>query len=151
MNNEYYYCCSLPLEPGSIIKPGNWGRIIKTYTPQASPNSWLLVRELIFEKVRQENFPDKPSRFDSIFLCFSENDIKEFRNSNNRFLDVIYKVELVDQNRPTHTADYTLANIQQNDNFSTFVEKAKKYWEGEEISKAELVTTSRIRIKSMII
>lgn len=150
MTIQYYYCCSLPLEPGSIIKPGNWGRIIKTYTPQTSPNSWLLARELIFEQVRFKYFAEKPSRFESVFLCLDEATIKDFRNSNNRKLDIIYKVELVDIDKPQHTGDYNLANIQQNDNFKSIEEKAKKYWQGSNILKAELVTSSRIRIVEMI-
>ena len=150
MNDIYYYCYSLPLGPGSIIRPGNWGRIIKTYTPKTSPNSWLFARELIFEQSRLKEFPKKPSRFDSIFLCLDEASIKDFKKSTNRTLDIIYKVELIDTDNPQHIGDYNLANILQNDNFKSIEEKAKKYWQGKDISKAELITTSRIKIVEMM-
>ena len=150
MAEQYYYCYSLPLEPGSIIKPGNWGRIINTYTPESSPNSWLFSRELIFEQIRLSEFPEKPSRLESIFLCLDEATIKEFKIATNRNLDIIYKVELVDSGEPQHTGDYTLADIQRNDNFFSLKEKAIKYWKGEGITKAELITTSRIQVIEMI-
>jgi hypothetical protein len=74
MTQPYFYCCSLPLEAGSVIRPGNWGRILRTYTPQSSRDAWLLARELVWELVRLQRFPAKPSRFEGIFLCFSEGD-----------------------------------------------------------------------------
>ncbi len=146
----YYYCCSLPLESGSIIKPGNWGRIMKKYTPHTSPNILTLTRELIFEQVRFKYFSGKPSRFESIFICPDEDTIINFRNTSNRVLDIIYKVELVDSDEPQHRGDYNrAADIRSDDNFKSIEEKAKDYWQGNDISNVELVTTSRIRIVEM--
>ena len=146
MEKSYFYCCSLPLMAGSVIKPGNWGRIIKTYSPQSSPNVWLFIRELIFEQVRRENFSTKPSRFESIFLCLDQNSIRDFKQTTSRSLDLIYEVVVLDEQEPTHIGDWALCNIQNNDNYSTFVDRAKMYWSGENIAKPELVTTSPIKI-----
>lgn len=146
MPQRYYYCYSLPLEAGSVIKPGNWGRILKKYTPQTSPNCWLLVRELINETVRRETFPQKPSRFDAIFLCLTENDLIEFRDANNRRLDIAYEVEVMDENAPSHLGDLTLPNMVNTDDYAVFENRARLYWQGENIVKPELITTSSIRI-----
>ncbi len=146
MNQIYYYCYSLLLEPGSVILPGNWWRILRTYKVGAQTNTWLLVRELIFEQVRNKYYPEKPSRLESIFLCPNEEKIKEFRVSTNRNLDIIYKVELLDSDKPTHISDWTLANFQNEDDYQSFEDKAKKYWEAKEINNTEVITLSKIKI-----
>jgi hypothetical protein len=146
MSKSYSYCYSLPLEVGSVIRPGNWGRILRTYTPQSSPNHWLLTRELTYELVRIQNFPDKPSRFDSVFVCLSEADLNEFRNTAIRPLDLGYEVELVDPLASCHIGDWSLTNIQNTDNLPLFEERANLYWQGNNIIKQELITLSSIRI-----
>lgn len=147
----YFYCYSVPLEDGSIIKPGNWGRILKKYTPQNTPNSWSLVRELIYENVRKELFPNKPSRFSSIFLCPTEDEIRKFRIAHNRHLDIVYEVEIVDDNQPLHIGDYSIANMQHEDNFDIIEFKARKYWTGENVAHPEIITASRIKIIKEVI
>lgn len=146
MGKNYFYCCSLPLAAGSIVNPGNWGRIIRTYTPQTSPNAWLFIRELIFEEVRKKFFTEKPSRFHSLFLCPDEEGIKEFKKVNNRTLDIVYEVEILDERLPSHSGDWSLFSIQNNDNYLTFSDRAKLYWSGENITKQEFVTVSSIKI-----
>jgi len=150
MSQKYYYCYSLPLEVGSIIRPGNWGRILRTYTPQSSPNHWLLTRELAYELVRVQNFPNKPSRFECIYVCLNEADLNEFRNSTNRHLDLGYEVELVDSDAPSHIGDWALANMQNTDNLSTFESRASLYWQGKNVEKQELITLSSIRITRIL-
>lgn len=150
MSQKYFYCCSLPLEVGSIIRSGNWGRIIRTYTPQLSPNPWLLARELAYELVRVQNFPNKPSRFECIYVCLDEADLNEFRSSTNRNLDLGYEVELVDSNAPSHIGDWTLANIQNTDNLPNFESRANLYWQGGNVNKPELITLSPIRVTRVL-
>jgi hypothetical protein len=107
MPDKYFYCYSLPLDVGSVIRPGNWGRILRTYTPQTSPNAWLLIRELVYELVHTKHFATKPSRFDCLFLCLSEADLNEFRATSNRHLDLGYEVELVNPEASSHLGDWT--------------------------------------------
>jgi len=145
--SQYYYCYSLPLESGSVIKPGNWGRILKTYTPD-SGNPWVIIRELIFEQIRQVDYPDKPSRLSSIFTCLDKTEIVKFRDNANRKLDLVYEVELVDPSLPVHISDYTLANIHKQDTMESLVHRASIYWQGDKNStnNQELITESPIRI-----
>lgn len=150
MTQRYYYCYSLPLEVGSVIRPGNWGRILRTYTPQSSPNHWLLTRELAYELVRVRQFPQKPSRFDCIYVCLSEADLGEFRATSNRHIDLSYEVELVDPQAPKHLGDWTLPNMQNTDNLPVFESRATRYWQGNDIVKQELITLSPLRITRVL-
>ena len=145
MLNRFYFCCSYPLDAGSIVKPGNWSRILKKYTPQ-NGNPWILVREMIFEKVRVDAYPNKPSRFDSIFLCESESDIKEFISSNQRIMDIPYEVELINESLAKHRACLMLSGIDNHDNYEHIESKARMYWSGNNINKVEIVTTSPVKI-----
>jgi len=147
---SYFYCNSLTLGVGSIIRPGNWGRILRTYAPQSSPNPWLLTRELAYELVRVLYFPQKPSRFDCIFICLSEADLNEFRTTTNRHLDLGYEVELVDPQAPNHLGDWTLPNMQNTDDLSVFEKRATLYWQGNNIVKQELITLSPVRITRVL-
>lgn len=74
-----YYClCSYPPYPDSIVQKGNWGRInnIKKIDNKSLP---LLLEELIFEKVRLEKYPNRPSRFNSNFLCSNSDSARNLK------------------------------------------------------------------------
>lgn len=143
---NYFYCYSLPLGAGSIINPGNWGRILRTYTQQTNPQAWVLIRELVYESVRREHFSFKPSRFDSLFLCTTEADLMTFRANTGRHLDIGYEVKLVDPQATSHLGDWGAANTQGNANVPAYENLAQTYWQAASITKPELVTTSPIRI-----
>lgn len=142
----YFLCCSLPLASGSVVNPGNWGRILRLYTPQNSPNPWILTRELIFELVRVRSFAAKPSRFECLFVCPTEAALADFRINAGRALDLGYEVELVDTGAPGHLGDWGAANIQPTANFSVYENNAHAYWQGASIAKPELATMSPIRV-----
>ena len=68
----YFYCCPQRLDVGSFVDPGEWGRILRTYDHQTFSDTWIiLVRELVYEHVRREQFPTRPSRLDCLLLCMS--------------------------------------------------------------------------------
>lgn len=93
MNNHFFHLSPILLESGSVIKPGNFGRVIDTYRPNnLGP---LAVRELIFEIARLKNFPQKPSRFNSIFLFPT---LQHAKTQLIRFdiSSLIYEVELTE-------------------------------------------------------
>jgi hypothetical protein len=100
----------------------------------------------MWERVRQAHYPSKPSRFSSIFLCSTESDLEEFRNSNGRKLDIPYEVELVDPDLEQHAGDWTLANMTDTDNISVFEQRAHHFWQGNNIVKQEILSLSPIRI-----
>ena len=120
MPTSYFYCCSTPLAQGSVVNPGNWGRILRMYTQQGSPNPWILTRELIYELVRVRSFPAKPSRLDCLFVCMSETDLTAFRANAGRIFDIGYEVELVDPQASNHLGDWSAANSQPTANMPAY-------------------------------
>ena len=146
----YYFACSYPLEEGSIVLPGNWGRIIGMYNTNGFGNAWIKYREDVFEKVRGEKYSEKPNRLESIFLCETKEDLVGFLSSNQRGLDIIYQVELVDEDKPIHRGCLNLLNFNQQESYQSFEGKAIEYWQGENVSASEIVTTSRARIRAKI-
>ena len=62
----YYHMCQIPLEKGSIIKPGNYGRMLEY---DKGRNPIIYNRETILEGIRKKLCPEKPSRLHSCFVC----------------------------------------------------------------------------------
>ena len=149
MMGKYFYLCSYPLKIGSIVLPGNWGRILKLYTPN-SGNAWLIVREKIFEEIRLSQFSTKPSRLEANFLCENKEDIIAFRKETNRLFDLAYEVEIVNPSLPTHRGCLRFLDIKTQDSNDQLVRNAKAYWNGEDIQKPEIVTPSEICVVSYV-
>lgn len=142
---KYYWLCSYKLEVGSIVKPGNWGRMIKMYTPQNNHSqAFIAAREFIFESVRSKNFPDKPSRLECTFLCKNFQDAQELHQKNRQF-DLIYEVEIIDDGQVFET-DMALIDNAPTDTIVVMEEKAKTYWNPSNIVKSEILTNSPIKI-----
>ena len=145
----YFHASPLPLEVGSVILPGNWGRIIASYTNgQIDLHSmWILFREQTFELIRRTEFPDKPSRLKSAFLFLDESKAQDFRVNNNRTRDLLYEVEIVDPSQPTHIGEMNLSELANGLQFMDAVaSNARQYWQGAGIVYPELITESAIRI-----
>jgi hypothetical protein len=134
------------LEPGSVVPPGNWGRILGLYPLNQPQGHWLLVREEVFESVRRAQFPQRPSRLESLFVCESLEEILAFRQSARRGLDLAYEVELVDEGAASHRACLSVFDGEQEGTISFLRDRAVCYWKGVEIQRPEVVTTSPIRI-----
>ena len=150
---DYFHVCPLPLEPGSVIKPGNWGRIIRSYVNRDTNINqlWIMFREQTFELIRRTEFPGKPSRFDSTFLFDSIEKSTNFKKQNNRLFDLTYRVQLTNPGAPTHVACMDLVGIPDGVRFFEALESnARKYWEGKIINSPELLTRSAIRIVERI-
>lgn len=143
--SSYFFACSYPLEPGSIVKPGNWGRMIKSYTPQSGA-PWILIREMAYEEIREKEFPEKPSRFESIFLCSSSEGVKKFIAESGRQFDIPYEVELVDPSALSHEGCLNNPSISNGDNYTTLMEKARSYWSTSHVENPEFITLSSVRI-----
>ena len=141
-----FYLCSYPLEPGSVIAPGNWGRILHSYSLGNQSRWWNLLREHVYEAIRLREFPERPSRLRSIFLCDSLAAIRQFRLEANREFDLIYQVELVESNPLLHRACMSVFDGEQEGNLASLEERARIYWQGAEISKPEIITTSGVRV-----
>lgn len=141
------------LRVGSIVEPGNWGRVIRlTGTRHGS-----FALEALFELTRVEVRPSAPSRFDAIFLSPSDRHAHHFQQSQARALDLIYEVRLVDVSATVFLADYDRWNeaaraVQQPGPPGLLQQAcANAYWAGVTDATsftAEVLTTSAVEIVS---
>ena len=143
----YFYCSPEPLDVGSVVDPGDWRRILRTYNHQIFSEAWtVLVGELVYEIVRRELFPTKPSRFHCLFLCTSEDGLLDFRAASGRPRDIGYEVELVNPQAQSHLGDWTLLNVRSTDDVAAIARHALLYWRGISVANPQLATLSPIRI-----
>jgi hypothetical protein len=148
-----YHSCPTLLGPGSIVLPGNYGRIIREVGP-AHP---LWSREQELERVRTDAFPDKPSRLDATFACTTLDTARFYANLpqvRGTSHPVIYEVEKVDAKAPEHRADFNVVQPLPRRS-ETMTEIAALYWaaalwatiaDNPNIRCEELVTPSALRI-----
>lgn len=126
----YFHCLPALLAPGSIIEPGNWGRMVRAYrlNPQQGISP-IAFRETIFEAVRKRVAPTKPSRMACVFACRSEEDIRAFM-ANDRPFDVVYEIETVGE-PALHIGPHDLPLLQVppgEQYFDSFESRAETYW-----------------------
>lgn len=146
----YYHSAPLLLEVDAIIRPGNWGRILNCYT-QNTGNPWMLAREFVFESVRLAEFSNLPSRLSCAFV-FDNLEHANIHKHNFSPWNLLYEVELVSPETPKHRAGFNLFNFPETElKFVPFsIDMARKYWRGEEIEVAEVLTVSSLRVKTII-
>jgi len=127
----YYHVSPIHLENGSIIKKGNWGRVIKLY--MGNCNGLILFRERVFEEVRTNHFPEKPSRLDVIFLLFSHDDAIRYLTVDNEACrtSLIYKVRICDTESAFHIGNFNKVTVQPPlCHFDNMNGLAHNYWNG---------------------
>lgn len=94
--NRFHYAPTL-LAPGSIIEPGNWGRVHRTSPLFPVPD--IRTLEMIFEAVRVSEFADtRPSRLTSAFVWNSEADARRWVTIQKGWNGSLYEVEIVTPN-----------------------------------------------------
>ena len=142
-----YFACSLMLEPGSIIRPGNWGRIVRAIGPKHP--EWQ--RETILEQVRQAEFPALPSRFQCAFVIDDLDELKYYASKASP-LGLLYQVTLIDQGAAAHVADWKGTGP-----YDHTTEWARRYWRGDvmphpetNLKLRERLTLSRLRVDAQV-
>lgn len=119
----FFHLAGQTLAKGSVIGPGNWGRVIR----QAGWRHNLAVREMALEAVRLARFPDKPSRLDSAFVFLTIDEAKRFRQSGTGFdFHVLYRISLQDHSARSFITDWRLVNPQGD----LRADWADTYWQG---------------------
>jgi len=137
----YYFCCSYPLRANSIVEKGNWGRMLKLENE--------VPLETTFERIRQQEFPDHPSRLECMFLCPTLESIRFFLSQTGRKWDLIYEVELVNTNANIFEADWTILDRELLNTEERREEAARRYWNSETVvdeNRKEILVDSAIRI-----
>lgn len=102
---SYYHLSGAHLESGSIIVPGNWGRVIRHYGWQHN----FALREMALEAARIRLAPHLPSRMDAAFVLPTLEEARAFRtNSQGWQSHLLYRVTLCDPNATSHVVDSRL-------------------------------------------
>ena len=87
---SYFHLAPILLAPSSIIAPGNFGRSIKLQGA-AHP---LYRHEMVYEEVRQQLFPDRPSRLACLFCLPTLEEAEQYRMHIRGYeTSIIYEVE----------------------------------------------------------
>lgn len=120
LNELFYHVAPIILEPNSIIKKGNWGRILVNHD-KFNNNTWIMLStEHAHENTRKLKHINKPSRFNCTFVCQSLDAVKQYQ-LNNSPLGLIYEVEVIDKMCSFHVGDYEksrLPLVYMNNNYS---------------------------------
>ena len=128
-----YHLAPLRLGAGSVIEPGNFGRLLSRYMPsekRAFGNAWMLSRELIFEQVRPR---DLPSRLSCCFALPTLRNVECYRTLvDPNFQQVLHEVAIVDESLGQHRGARSFVTMQDDVVFlETTQSKAAKYWAGD--------------------
>lgn len=113
---------STPLGPGSVILPGNWGRIIRLVGNKH--REWS--REQRLEQIRQTEFPFLPSRLECVFFFSSKAAADKYKALAGSPFLLMYEVELLDLDVTQHEADWKGTGPYGDDG-----EWARRYWRGD--------------------
>lgn len=146
----FYHLNSTLLDVGSVIMPGNWGRIIR----RIGPNHGRWVIETAMEELRQREFPNRPSRLTSAFVLDSLDEANFYRDvDQSRSIMCLYRVEFVDPQATSFTTDWrnVLPDHQLN------MDWARRYWNGEMLplhqsgrACREVLTGSALRVMEVV-
>lgn len=155
----YYYACSYPLAPESVIQKGNWGRLCRTDAVfierrgEKLVTNWSanLLTEAVFENIRLQEFPDRPSRFNCSFVCPNVLSARNFVQKAERYRDLLYEVELVHPEAKRFGTNWSLISMYPN--ITAIENAARKYWNPQNVEEnvKEVLVESDIRIIKCLI
>ena len=150
--STFFHCAPIGLSVGSIIQPGNWGRVIRLSEYQAAPNTGLPTfhfREALLEISRQAHAPKKPSRLNCVFTCPTLTAAISFRDKYQR-TNLIYEVVPVDRSVVTHLGDYELVIAPYPPRyFQSMLDFARDYWTSSQPQSPEVLFSCAVQIVSV--
>jgi len=140
-------------KPGEIKPKGLWGKYILDRPLTATQ----AARELIYEQVRKENYQERPSRLNCVFMCANEESAKLFGQSQQKSMErsrgqgffdrTLYEVEIVDKTAKKFIANWDRM-AQKQSNYACVIAYAEDYWRASDVplQLQELVIESDIKI-----
>lgn len=144
---KLYHCSTASLAVGSVIKAGNWGRIIqKHYNLSDMNRRYVAYREASYEYARRIFAPAAPSRLECSYGCPTVEEASEFRNTHSP-MAIIYEVELLDTNAPTKIASWaSVDQLPQDANFELLTSMIQRYWQETPDTGREVLVGGDLRI-----
>jgi hypothetical protein len=103
-----FHLANTLLRSGSIIEPGNWGRMILRFGLKHA----RAMHEMSLERARVAKFEAVPSRLSSAFAFLSLPEARAFRQEIGEPFasSILYRVSLDNPDAPSHVADYRQVN-----------------------------------------
>lgn len=135
----YFHLCATSLAPGSIIEPGNFGRIVGLFGFKHQ----LFNREATLEEVRQQVAPAAPSRMKSVFAFQSQRDAElfRFREFQGFAITRLYAIEPVEPATPIFYAPLLAIEGWQPNNANA----AAAYWtQGHKAGDAAVIASKNM-------
>lgn len=114
-------------------------------------NQSRAVRETICELVRRMYFPEKPSRFQCLYVCKTLEEAYKWKENFEGYNREILQLVELSSDGESFTGDAIFLPEVNGDSFDKKIEQAKRYWSGE--IKGELVETllgGRIKVERII-
>jgi hypothetical protein len=151
MAQTYFHCAQPKFDIGTVICPGNWGRLIRTQY-LAIPNGNMVPlphREAVLEFARLAIARTKVSRLSCVFACETFESATQFRQAHQAG-NIIYEVEPIGDLTGTHRANFDLTNLpQQGSYFDGVHEAARLYWTEEDPSNVEVLLPCSVKVVSL--
>jgi hypothetical protein len=152
--STYFHFTMTRLDPGSIILPGNWGRLLHRYQHKNSQGGqifgqvFVLFREVLVEGIRAEHFHALPSRFYATFCLPDLEAAERYRAAHDPSrLQVLHEVEITAESLPTHVGFLSDLAWPQEDNFlGPMKKRAHDYWSKNGQGDIEIVSASPLRV-----
>ena len=157
---DYYWMGDLEITPGQIVTPNDIGFRSRVQTTSvvvksdgigysSTDYSPIALLEMILEYTRLRDFPNKPSRFESLFIWDNETWAQEYHN--NVTYAGLYLVK-ISVNEQIFSGDYSLVTYFRPlpDTVEQMADRARRYWGGEITDKYEVVLNGAIEVISRI-
>lgn len=144
----YFHRASQLYEAGDRIRPGNWGKLVRSGGGQ----HLHFFREYVWERVRQARYSSLPSRMTSAFAFETQTGAEAFPIRSEQFPEYVYTVDIVDT-PPRHRADMTWWEIAPSrHSFDAMDELAEHYWRGDvtDPSKVEVIVQGELIVVSRV-
>lgn len=138
---RFFHVAPTLLSPGSVILPGNWGRILRVYS-QAND---VLFREYVLEETRKSKFPEKPSRLNAVFLLETFEEALWYKN-NLASTNLVYEVDAETEGIVIHRGDYTRVGPVNQPILDAVPRYAEEYWSRVPTERIEVVFPNAVTV-----
>ncbi|OQW37870.1 MAG: hypothetical protein A4E19_11890 [Nitrospira sp. SG-bin1] len=138
---KFFHVAPILLSPGSVILPGNWGRILRVYL-QAND---VLFREYVLEEIRKSKYPEKPSRLKAVFLLETSEEALWYKN-NLALTGLVYEVEAETDGVAIHRGNYTRVAPVNQHMLDVMPRYAEEYWSTVPTERIEIVFPNPVTV-----
>lgn len=156
-----YWSAKSGLRSGAVVGPGDFrSRLIRQVLIEVHTDSLAVtvpdaaemgrvMMELAWETVRLREFPQRPSRFDCLFLWPKASAARRF--DSHREACELYDVEIRECSR-AFAADMNLISyFEEFETLESMFERARRYWQAERKDEhGEILLEGTIRIQGTI-